>query len=85
MMEVFRRGIPIEKLATLSEASSRLGGSRWLLKTYKKESENFPRKVARVGHYDFYVFKELENFYARILWKQRDKEIERVYGKNYLP
>lgn len=81
MIEVYRKGVPVDACCTLSYAGKRLGGGKNLLHHHKERStDGFPRPVAKCGAYTLYVFAELEAFYNSVLWRQGDKHIKELQG-----
>ena len=85
MIEIYRRGVPVDACSTLIEAGKRLGGGKNLLHNHKdRRADGFPNPVAKFGPCTLYVFAELEAFYNSVLWRQGDKAIKELETDEWL-
>ena len=76
---IYRKGIAVERLATLADISRYLGMDSSSLKSAKHRGSMTVKPVAKFGHLELYIIEEVEAWYQSRSWANADRESERLY------
>jgi hypothetical protein len=80
---IYRKGIPVEALATMKQVSMELGSDTGGMLSVSKcrNKDKFPKPVAVFGRSVLYVREELEAYYQQSVWNRTDRYIKEATGE----